>query len=174
VRHNKWVMVFCLYLVACASPPQRVITSSPKVSVMTPQPQGMLIPLPSSLSSQGGVSIAALTTTKMTPTIENLLKRALAQYEQNELGMAGTTVERALRIAPRDPILWYFLARIRYVQKNTEQAIQLAMRANSFAKGNAYLTALNWRTVADARSVQGDQVGAQQALSQVQFYEKKR
>jgi len=110
----------------------------------------------------------------MTPPIASLLERALFQYRDNELGGAGATVERALRIAPRDPTLWYFLSRIRYVQKNMEQAVQLALRSNSIAKKNDYLMALNWRTVAEAKRQQGDPKGVKQALSQAQFYESGR
>lgn len=161
---KKYAVLCCFVLAACANPVPR--------SVFTPS-QNTLI-LPASLSSQSGVSLNALSGIKMTPTITSLLERALSQYQEQELREAGATVERALRIAPRDPALWYFLSRIRYVQKNMEQAIQLALRSNSMTKQNTHLMALNWRTVAEARRQQGDTKGVKQALSKAQFYESGR
>jgi len=162
---KKYAVLCCFVLAACASPVQRSVLSTPSQSTLI---------LPMSLSSQSGVSLDALNGIKMTPTITSLLERALSQYEAKELEAAGATVERALRISPRDPTLWYFLSRIRYVQKNMEQAVQLALRSNSMAKKNAHLMVLNWRTVAAAREEQGDEKGVKKALSKAQFYESGR
>jgi len=164
VMMKKYAVLCCLFLVSCTSsgPGQRpVVLTSAKAMLM----------LPASLSSQSAVSMERLSGEKMTPTITSLLEHALSQYQQRELDGAGATVERALRITPRAPALWYFLSRIRYVQNNMEQAIQLALRSNSFTKGHSYLMTLNWKTVAAAKRQQGDHAGEQQALGRAQFYE---
>ncbi len=159
---KKYIVLCCIFLAGCVAPVQRSVVLSPIQSPLI---------LPASLSNQSGVSLDALSRVEMTPPIKSLLERALSQYRNNELGGAGATVERALRMAPRDATLWYFLSRIRYVQKNMEQAIQLALRSNSIAKKNNDLMVLNWRTVAEAKRQQGDPKGVKQALSKAQLYE---
>lgn len=46
---------------------------------------------------------------------------------------AVATLERALRIDPRDPLLWLDLAEIRLEQGDRVQAAQLARRAETLA-----------------------------------------
>lgn len=42
---------------------------------------------------------------------------------------AGATLERAIRIAPRDPAAWYGLARVRFTQHRYGQTIELCRKA---------------------------------------------
>jgi len=79
---------------------------------------------------------------------------------------AGASLERALRIEPRNPWLWHELAQLRLTQGQYEQAISLARKSNSFAGQDRRLQALNWRAISDARVAQGDSSGAEQALKQ--------
>ena len=57
-----------------------------------------------------------------------------------DLERAAAVAERALRIAPRDPQLWYRLASIRARQERNEEAEGFARRALSFATTDAALT----------------------------------
>jgi hypothetical protein len=52
---------------------------------------------------------------------------------------AAALAERALRIAPRDPEVWYKLASIQFQQQRYADAEGSAQRALSFAGGNAPL-----------------------------------
>ncbi len=77
---------------------------------------------------------------------------------------AGASLERALRIEPRNPWLWHELAQLRLTQGQYAQAITLAQKSSSFAGSERHLQALNWRLIGNARVAQGDSAGAEQAF----------
>jgi tetratricopeptide (TPR) repeat protein len=95
-----------------------------------------------------------------------LLDLARTDNEAGRHEAAGASLERALRIEPRNPWLWHELAQLRLTQGQYEQAISLARKSNSFAGQDRRLQALNWRAISDARVAQGDSSGAEQALKQ--------
>ncbi len=68
------------------------------------------------------------------------------------LANAAASLERALRIEPRNPRLWHELARVRLLQGDRVQAETLAARSNTYAAGDAELRAANQRLIEDARS----------------------
>jgi tetratricopeptide (TPR) repeat protein len=95
-----------------------------------------------------------------------LLDLAHTDNQAGRREAAGASLERALRIEPRNPWLWHELAKLRLTQGQYEQAISMARKSNSFAGQDRRLQALNWRAIGDARIAQGDSAGAEQALKQ--------
>ncbi len=93
-----------------------------------------------------------------------LLDRAQTDNDAGKREAAGASLERALRIEPRNPWLWLALAQLRLVQGQYAQAITLARKANSFAGRRPRVQAENWRVIAQARVAQGDSTGAEQAF----------
>jgi Tfp pilus assembly protein PilF len=94
------------------------------------------------------------------PTTENvavagLMDTARADMAANRLGSAAATIERALRIEPRNPRLWQELARVRLKQGEYGQAESTAARSNSFARSDTALRAENQRIIEQARSASG-------------------
>jgi len=77
---------------------------------------------------------------------------------------AGASLERALRIEPRNAWLWHELAQVRQGQGQYAQAIALARKSISLAGGDHRLQAFNWRVIGNARAAQGDPAGAEAAL----------
>src|SRR5947207_11531397 len=77
---------------------------------------------------------------------------------------AAASLERALRIEPRNPRLWQELARVRLKQGDYAQAESTAARSNSWAGSDNALRAENWRLIAHAREARGDAEGAEGAL----------
>src|SRR6266705_1592722 len=77
---------------------------------------------------------------------------------------AAASLERALRIEPRNPRLWQELARVRLKQGDYAQAESTAARSNSWAGSDNALRAENWRLIAHAREARGDAEGARVAL----------
>lgn len=77
---------------------------------------------------------------------------------------AAASLERALRIAPANPVLWQNLAVVRYRQRDYAKVEGLALKSNSLAAGNASLRAENWRLIAEVRRVLGDRRGADAAM----------
>lgn len=76
---------------------------------------------------------------------------------------AAAQLERALRVAPRNPVLWQNLAVVRYRQDQLEEAIAMAERSNDLAGPDARLRRDNWRLIGVARELLGDTEGAARA-----------
>src|SRR6266581_2730453 len=89
---------------------------------------------------------------------------ARAETAAGRLANAAASLERALRIEPRNPRLWQELARVRLKQGDYAQAESTAARSNSWAGSDNALRAENWRLIAHAREARGDAEGAKGAL----------
>ena len=96
--------------------------------------------------------------------IAGLLDGARTDAAAGRLANAAASLERALRIEPRNPRLWQELARVRLKQGDHAQAESTAARSNSWAGGDNGLRAENWRLIAQAREARGDAEGARAAL----------
>lgn len=102
------------------------------------------------------------------PAVLSLLDRAHKQSAAGELEQAGASLERALRIEPRNALLWQELARVRLDLGLYRQAESLAAKSNGFAADNRTLRRENWRIIGQARSGQGDYRGAQDAFDRAE------
>jgi len=91
------------------------------------------------------------------------MESARADAAAGKLSTAAASIERALRIEPRNPRLWQELARVRMQQAAFTQAESMAQRSNSFAGSDNALRAENWRLIAQAREARGDADGARDA-----------
>src|SRR5712691_9518197 len=96
--------------------------------------------------------------------IAGLLDGARADSAAGRLANAAASLERALRIEPRNPRLWQELARLRLKQGDYAQAESTAARSNSWAGSDNALRAENWRLIAQSRDARGDTEGARAAL----------
>src|SRR5262244_2221778 len=68
-----------------------------------------------------------------TPAVASLIDNARLDSQAGRYGNAAASLERALRIEPRNPRLWQELARVRLKQGEYAQAESVASRSNSFA-----------------------------------------
>jgi predicted Zn-dependent protease len=91
---------------------------------------------------------------------------ARSDLAAGRLVTAAASLERALRIEPRNPRLWQELARVRLKQGQFAQVESVALRSNSWAGDDKALRAENWRLIAQSREARGDAEGARQALEQ--------
>jgi Tfp pilus assembly protein PilF len=98
--------------------------------------------------------------------IAGLMDSARAEAAAGNLAGAAASLERALRIEPRNPRLWHELARVRLKQGQFAQAESVAARSSSWAGEDRALRAENWRLIAETRRARGDIEGAQAALEQ--------
>lgn len=92
-----------------------------------------------------------------------LLTSARQMQSSGDLNGAASNLERAQRIAPREPQVLFRLAELRLAQDAPAQAEQLARRALTYAAGRPALQASLWELIAQARERQGDPAGAAQA-----------
>jgi tetratricopeptide (TPR) repeat protein len=103
------------------------------------------------------------------PVSDNSAVVALMDSARNDVAggkpdAAVASLERALRIEPRNPRLWQELARLRLQQGQYQQAEGMATRSNSWAGDDRILRADNWRLIGEARLKRGDHQGAQAAF----------
>lgn len=89
-----------------------------------------------------------------------LLTTAQQQQAGGDLNGASSSLERAQRVAPREPQVLYRLAQVRMAQGDAPQAEQLARRGLTFTSGRPALQASLWELIAQAREKQGDSAGA--------------
>ncbi|OAE13359.1 hypothetical protein AZH11_04825 [Pseudomonas simiae] len=92
-----------------------------------------------------------------------LLTTAQQQQAGGDLNGASSSLERAQRVAPREPQVLYRLAQVRMAQGDAPQAEQFARRGLTMANGRPDLQANLWALIGDARAAQGDAAGAAQA-----------
>ena len=97
------------------------------------------------------------------PAVMALLKEANASRSSGRLDQAVASLERAVRIQPRNPLLWQQMAEIRLQQHQPGLAEDLAKKSNVLAKGNRAIAHKNWTLIAEARRQKGDVQGAQDA-----------
>jgi len=156
-----------LLVAGCAAaPPAPVVTSTP-----TPAPTETPTPAPSAPSVPVAPPVVRPATREST-AVASLMDSARADTAAGRLSNAAATLERALRIEPRNPRLWSELARIRFQQRDYAQAESTALRSESWAGKDNLLRADNWRLIAAARDARGDSAGAQQAREAASRFEK--
>jgi hypothetical protein len=89
-----------------------------------------------------------------------LLTTAQQQQASGDLNGASSSLERAQRVAPREPQVLYRLAQVRMAQGDAAQAEQFARRGLTLANGRPALQANMWELIGQAREKQGDSQGA--------------
>jgi len=137
----RLVLSLVVLLAGCATSP------GPSTPIPAPTPEPAAKPVPSE-----NVAIAGL------------MQSARNDVAAGRLANAAASIERALRIEPRNPRLWRELALVRLKQGDYAQAESVAARSNSFAGNDSTLRAENWRLIAQAREARGDADGARKAL----------
>ncbi|WP_417707060.1 tetratricopeptide repeat protein [Pseudomonas sp.] len=115
--------------------------------------------MPSGIPSGGGLAADE----QLDGPVLALLTTAQQQQGGGDLNGAASSLERAQRIAPREPQVLYRLAEVRLAQGDAAQAEQFARRGLTYANGRPALQASLWDLIAQARERQGDPAGAAQA-----------
>lgn len=95
--------------------------------------------------------------------VESLVKQAKEQLDGGETEQAAALLERALRIEPRNSILWHNLAGVRLNQQDWQRAANLAAKSNTLAGDNKWLRVRNWVITARACEGMGDKECEQEA-----------
>lgn len=121
-------------------------TPPPDSPAMTPAPE------PKAFNLMAPPAVVAL----QTDIEENLKTGSYAE--------AAASLERAIRIQPKNPELWHVLADVRLKQQQPGLAEDLAKKSNLLAKGNLELIRSNWTVIAESRRLKGDSAGASEAM----------
>jgi len=76
---------------------------------------------------------------------------------------AAATIERALRIEPRNGLLWQRLSKVRFQQQQWKQSIAMAKKSNVLLKSNRKMKSENWNLIAEAYEKLGEYSKADEA-----------
>ena len=99
-----------------------------------------------------------------TKAVSALVANARSDASAGRFANAAASMERAIRLEPRNARLWHELAMVRFKQGEFAQAEQMAMRSNALIERDPSLRAQNWQLVAQAREARGDAAGARSAI----------
>ena len=98
--------------------------------------------------------------------VESLLRESRNLQGKGDISGAVASMERALRIEPRNAYLWNRLAHLRVEQNQGERAAEIAAKSISLAGADSNLKADNWRLIAQIKRNSGDVNGATRAEHQ--------
>ncbi len=88
---------------------------------------------------------------KGSSAVVSLMQKAQNQSSVGNNSAAAATIERALRIEPKNPALWYNLALVKYTAGDCVSAINLAKKSNSFLKNKHELSHKNKQLISECR-----------------------
>lgn len=97
------------------------------------------------------------------PAVKQLTAQAEAAERTGNLEQAGSYIERALRIDPRDPQLLQHMAEIHLQNGNYQQALNFAVRSYDTGPRVGEICSRNWRTISVSREHLKDLNGANDA-----------
>lgn len=104
------------------------------------------------------------------PAVGALMLAANKNTDQGKIDSATTSIERAIRIEPRNAALYYKLAVLRLEQNKPRLAEGLAKKSALLASGDKQLKKHSWLLIAKARDMQNNPEGAKEARAQAEKY----
>lgn len=136
---------------------------SPGGAILPGQPTGEPTPLPDTRPPLNPNLPKSIETSGAAAPVISLVKTARASLKAGRPDEAGASLERALRIEPRNPWVWQALSALHIVTQQGEQAESEAKKSISLGRRNPYLEIENWRLIGEARKLRGDKAGAEDA-----------
>lgn len=134
-------------------PPPVTSTLPPDPASQTPAPS---LPIP---RERPKVAPATLS-----PASSALVNLSQTQRKKGDLPGAASSLDRALRIEPSNPLLWIEMGRLRMDQRNFTQAEAMGRKALSMSVGDGRTQASAWQLIADSLRARGRNPEAQEAL----------
>jgi tetratricopeptide (TPR) repeat protein len=89
------------------------------------------------------------------PAATALVEEARTQERSRDFGVAAQTLERALSIEPRNPLVWIELGRENILSGHPAQAYGMGRKALYLASGDARTQARAWQLIAASLREQG-------------------
>jgi len=129
------------------TPPAETRPGEPPSTVEEPQPQ----PAPVVREPTLGAASRAL------------VGQAQTQVATKNYAVAASSIERALRIEPDNPLLWIELGKVRLVEGNYVQAENMGRKAVSMSVNAPRAQSSAWKLIADSYRARGKNIEAQEA-----------
>ena len=142
------ILLPALFVAACATSPKA--PAEPDVDARVRQP---------AQQDSAGVQVFPLENGAVT----ELLADASAAEQNGQLEQASMSLERALRIQPRNPEILQSMAEVNLQMADYEQALNFATRSYDLGPRVGEICSRNWRTISVSREYLGDHSGSVEA-----------
>ncbi len=183
-NRNLWILGLLVSLAGCAvNPPISQVPIEEHEVVTEPEPVEPTVivsaveesAVPSSSESIAGedvkkpnqaivpVSPSAIKSAPKNAAVIALLDSAKQQNQRGELRSAQTSLQRAQRIAPREPAVYYDLAKVHLNLQDYGLAEQVALKGVSIVQGQPKQLYRFWSLIAEIRAAAGNKSGANKA-----------
>lgn len=154
-------MAGALLLAGCTSatpPPVQAPLAAPPPPSLPRPPASASLPVPVRRVERPDVAAS--------PAVVALMDEAQTARQTGNLEGAAAALERALRMQPRNALLWHRLAELRLQQEKPQMALDLALKSKLLAGSGHDLVQKNWALIATAKHLLGDETGATAAENQ--------
>ena len=125
-----------------------------RVTSLPPASSPSAEPLPQASPQPLAPPPPAVRENRLSPATGSLVTQARAQVARGDLPAASSTLDRALRIEPNNPLLWIELGKLRLVESDAHQAEICARKALALASGDRRSQSQAGRLLADALRAQ--------------------
>jgi hypothetical protein len=162
----SWMVVTAIALSACAVPePYRA--PAPPAPIPPSQEQPPPIETRPAPPPEQVAPPQPLPPVVREPTL-SAASRALVGQAQTQLAtknfpVAASSIERALRIEPDNPLLWIELGKVRQAEGNYVQAENMARKAASMSVNSPRTNSSAWQLIAESLRARGKNVEAREA-----------
>ncbi len=146
--------------------PHSPTSQPPTPQILSPQPQVSPPPLQSPPSPPAPHAPPPARENHLSAATRSLVTQARTQVAHGDLPAASSTLDRALRIEPNNPLLWIELGRLRLAESDAHQAEGCGRKALALASGDRLAQAQAGRLLADALRAQGRNQEAREVESQ--------
>jgi tetratricopeptide (TPR) repeat protein len=141
-------------LSGCPAPSQR--PQPPSNSIPGPQPSEPLTPGPlAPIPPPPPRAPPPPRENHLSPATRSLVTQSRTLASRGDLDGASSTLDRALRIEPNNPLLWIELGRLRLAESDAHQAEGYGRKALALASGDHGAQAQAGRLLADALRAEG-------------------
>jgi predicted Zn-dependent protease len=128
-------------------PPVQTQPGSPPTTVEEPQP------LPEPITREPTLG----------PASRALVSQAQSQLATKNFAVAASSIERALRIEPDNPLLWIELGKVRQAEGNYVQAENMGRRAVAMSGNAPRAQSAAWSLIAESYRARGKNTEAREA-----------
>jgi tetratricopeptide (TPR) repeat protein len=164
-RYRKHLVLLAVsaLLAACAAPsPYQRPSPPPEQPSETPPAETQPGEPPSTVEQPQPLPPAVREPT-LGPASRALVGQAQTQMATKNYAVAASSIERALRIEPDNPLLWIELGKVRFAEGNYVQAENMARKAVSMSVNAPRAQSSAWRLIADSYRARGKNIEAQEA-----------
>ena len=164
-RQQPWVLLLASALLgACAVPsPYQKPTPPPEQPSGTPPAETRPGEPPSTTEEPQPLPAPVAREPTLGAASRALVSQAQTQVATKNYAIAASSIERALRIEPDNPLLWIELGHVHLAQGNAPQAEGMGRKAVALSVGDPSAQSSAWRLIGDALRTRGRTLDATEA-----------